>query len=56
MGDPMHTLKTADDPRSVSDHKVREEHLREEVEKWREEAQLQHQRWREVMKNRYGKE
>lgn len=56
MTDPMKTLDTQDDPRAVSDHKLREEHSREEVEKWREEAQLQHQRWMDVMKNPYGKE
>lgn len=56
MSDPMSTLETDDDPRSVSDHKSREEHSREEVEKWRQEAQLQHQRWMEVIKNSYGKE
>lgn len=56
MSDPTDTLNATDDPRAVSDHKVREEHSRDEVEKWREAAQLQHQRWMDVMKNRYGKE
>ncbi len=44
------------DPRSISDDKLREEHSREEVARWREEAQAQHRRWLEVMNNRYGKD
>lgn len=44
------------DPRAVSDDKTRAEHSREEVERWREEAQAQHERWLEVMNNSYGKD
>lgn len=44
------------DPRSLSDDKVREQHTREEVERWRDEAQAQHERWLEVMNNAYGKD
>lgn len=50
------TLEKDTDPRAVSDHQLREEHSREEIEKWRDEAQAHHQRWMEVMKNRYGKD
>lgn len=56
MSDPKATLDHADDPRPLSDHKTREEHSAEEIRKWREDAQNQHDRWMDVMKNRYGKE
>lgn len=44
------------DPRSVTDKKTLEEHSREEVERWRQEAHEKHRRWMEVMHNSYGKE
>lgn len=56
MSENNPAVENADDPRPVSDHKVREEYSREEVERWRNEAATQHQRWMEVMKNRYGKD
>jgi len=56
MSEPQQTQYTPEDPRSVSDQKVREEHTREEVERWRQEAQAQHLRWMEVAKNNYGKD
>lgn len=43
------------DPRAVSDGKLRGEHSREEVERWRDVAEAQHQRWLEVMNNSYGR-
>jgi len=49
--------KTADtDPRSVTDKRILEEHSREEVEAWREEAAEEHRGWMEVMHNNYGKD
>ncbi len=56
MTDHEQTQYSPEDPRSVSDRKVREEHTREEVERWREQALAQHRRWMEVAKNNYGKE
>lgn len=44
------------DPRPVTDAKSREQHSREQVEKWREEAQQSHNGWLDVMNNRYGKD
>lgn len=43
------------DPRSVSDQKLRAEHSRKQVERWRDQAQAQHRRWLDVMNNGYGK-
>lgn len=56
VSDQKPLVTTEEDPRPVSDHKVREEYSREEVQKWRDEALAQHRRWMEVVKNRYGKE
>jgi hypothetical protein len=56
MSDNKPLADNADDPRPVSDHKVREEHTQDEVQRWRDEANTQHQRWMDVIKNRYGKE
>ncbi|MEX0730430.1 MAG: hypothetical protein WED00_10570 [Aquisalimonadaceae bacterium] len=42
------------DPRSVTDKNTLEEHSREEVERWRQEAYEKHRRWMEVMHNDYG--
>ena len=52
MSQPMR--EHDNDPRSVSDHRVRERHSREEVERWREEAETSHRQWFEVMNNPYG--
>ena len=50
------TLNSDDfDPRPVSDARVRDEHPREEIEQWRNEAETNHRRWMETLKNRYGK-
>ncbi len=55
MSDARPPLKQDDDPRAISDRQLREDHSREEVQKWREEAAAHHARWMEVMKNDYGK-
>lgn len=44
------------DPRPVSDHRVREEFDRSQVERWREEADESHRNWIDVMNNPYGKD
>lgn len=44
------------DPRPVSDHRVREQVSREDVERWREEANTSHRGWIDVMNNPYGKD
>ncbi len=44
-----------DDPRSFTDREVLDEHSREEVDRWRQEAFEKHRRWMEVMLNDYGK-
>ncbi len=44
------------DPRPVSDRELREHYSREEVERWREEADSSHAEWFDVMNNRYGKD
>ncbi len=44
------------DPRPVSDHRVREQYSREEVEQWRRTADESHRNWFDVMNNPYGKE
>lgn len=45
-----------EDPRPVSDYRLREEHGRQEVEGYRARARRNHRRWLEVMKNRYGRD
>ena len=44
-----------EDPRSYTDKRILEEHSREEVERWRAEAQKAHRQWMDVMRNDYGK-
>ena len=44
------------DPRPVTDRELREHYSREEVERWREEANDSHDEWFDVMNNRYGKD
>ncbi|WP_200258079.1 hypothetical protein [Halorhodospira neutriphila] len=44
------------DPRPVSDHRVRAHYSREQVQQWRDAAGEHHQRWFEVMNNPYGKD
>lgn len=53
MGDES---RDQEDPRPLSDRRLREEHSREEVEGHRAKARDQHRRWMEIMKNRYGKD
>jgi hypothetical protein len=55
MTDQHTPLVQDDDPRSISDDKLRAEHPREEVERWREDALIAHSNWLEVAGNRYGK-
>jgi hypothetical protein len=45
-----------DDPRPVSDGRLREEMSREEVEAYREDADKAHANWFSVMNNPYGKD
>ncbi len=45
-----------DDPRPVSDHRVREKHSEEEIRRWRQEAENHHRGWYDVMNNPYGKD
>lgn len=44
------------DPRPVSDTELREEYSREEVERWRQEADEHHSAWFSVMENAYGRD
>jgi hypothetical protein len=44
------------DPRPVSDAELREEYSREEVERWRAEADEHHTAWFSVMENAYGRD
>ncbi len=44
------------DPRPVTDSELREEYSREEVERWREEADRKHGEWFTVLNNDYGKD
>lgn len=44
------------DPRPVSDDRLREEVTREQVERWRREADESHSNWFSVMNNPYGKD
>lgn len=44
------------DPRPFSDARLREEYSREEVERWRKEADEHHSNWFDVMNNDYGKD
>ena len=44
------------DPRPVTDRELREHYSREEVERWRDEANESHDEWFDVMNNRYGKD
>ncbi|PWG61958.1 hypothetical protein [Sediminicurvatus halobius] len=46
----------AHDPRPVSDDRLREEVTREQVERWRREADESHSNWFSVMNNPYGKD
>ncbi len=45
-----------DDPRSLSDHRIRQKHSREEVQRWRDQAAEHHRRWFDVMNNPYGQD
>lgn len=47
--------KQDEDPRSYTDKQILEDHSREQVERWRQEAFEKHRRWMDVMKNDYGK-
>ncbi len=44
------------DPRAYTDKRILEQHSREEVERWRDQAQKAHRQWMEVMRNDYGKD
>lgn len=44
------------DPRPVSDAELRDEYSREEVERWRQEADDYHSQWFSVMENDYGRD
>ncbi|EAR21913.1 hypothetical protein [Nitrococcus mobilis] len=44
------------DPRPVSDEQLREEYSREQVERWRKNADKAHSEWFDVMNNPYGKD
>lgn len=44
------------DPRPVSDSELRDEYSREEVERWRQEADEHHSNWFSVMENAYGRD
>lgn len=44
------------DPRPVSDEQLREEFSREQVERWRKQADDSHCEWFDVMDNQYGKD
>lgn len=44
------------DPRPVSDEQLREEFSREQVERWRREADQAHCEWFDIMDNQYGKD
>ena len=55
MTDRNTPLAQDDDPRSISDDKLRAEHPREEVERWRADARVAHCNCLDVAKNRYGK-
>jgi len=44
------------DPRPVSDDRLREEVTREQVERWRRQADESHSNWFSVMNNPYGKD
>lgn len=44
------------DPRPVSDDRLREEVTREQVERWRREADESHSNWFSVMNNPYGRD
>jgi len=44
------------DPRPVSDAELRDEYTREEVERWRREADEHHTQWFSVMENDYGRD
>ena len=50
------TATPDNDPRPVSDRELREHYSREDVERWREEADSNHSEWFDVMNNRYGKD
>ena len=51
------TEKSSDyDPRPVSDSRLREEYSKEDVERWRKEADEHHSNWFDVMNNSYGKD
>lgn len=44
------------DPRPVSDEPLREEFSREQVERWRKEADEAHCAWLDVIDNQYGRD
>lgn len=54
MADGKH--EQDDDPRPVTDGDLRDEFTREEVERWRREADEQHNNWFSVLNNAYGKD
>ena len=56
MADPRKPQAAEEDPRAFSDAQVLEEHSREEVARWKEEAIAKHRNWQSVMKNNYGRD
>ncbi|WP_440996422.1 hypothetical protein [Arhodomonas sp. SL1] len=44
------------DPRPVTDSELREEYTREQVQRWRDQADEAHQGWFSVLDNQYGKD
>lgn len=54
--DPSKPEEQEFDPRPVSDEQLREEYSREQVERWRTNADKSHCEWLDVMDNPYGKD
>lgn len=56
MSDKRSESNSNYDPRPFSDARLREEYSREDVERWRKEADESHANWFDVMNNDYGKD
>lgn len=56
MSDKRPEANSNYDPRPFSDARLREEYSREDVERWRQEADESHANWFDVMNNDYGKD
>ncbi len=56
MTSDQQQARTDNEPRALSDHRVRERHSPEQIQHWREEAERHHRRWFSVMNNPYGRE